>query len=161
MFPQKSPLPAHLLLFVLCITADQLTKFLACLLLLPAVPLSFLAGTVRFEYVLNPYGFLSILAPLPETFRSFLLTWGVLVLVAGGLVFVCSTGKLAPRQRTSAWFILAGGASNLLDRFLHNGHVIDFIQVDAGFLKSGIFNLADVYILLGSFYLGFTLFSKR
>ena len=157
----KSPPPVQLLVFAVCIAADQLTKYLAALRFASSAPSSFLAGTVRVEYVLNPYGFLSSLAPLPESVRSQLLTWGVLLLAAVGLVFVCTTRRLHVRQLWAAWIVLAGGISNLLDRFLHNGSVIDFLQLKLGFLQTGIFNAADMYILFGSFYLGYSLFTDN
>lgn len=46
--------------------------------------------------------------------------------------------------------ILSGGFSNLLDRFLY-GYVIDYLQIS----KSPIFNLADIYILLGVMFVFF------
>ena len=42
----------------------------------------------------------------------------------------------------------AGGASNLVDRVMH-GSVIDFMNVGVGPLRTGIFNVADMAILLG------------
>ena len=43
---------------------------------------------------------------------------------------------------------VAGGSSNLLDR-LTRGSVIDFMNVGIGPLRTGIFNVADVAIMLG------------
>jgi signal peptidase II len=44
---------------------------------------------------------------------------------------------------------VAGGASNLLDRILY-GTVIDFMNVGIGPLRTGIFNVADMAIMLGA-----------
>jgi signal peptidase II len=44
---------------------------------------------------------------------------------------------------------VAGGASNLLDR-LAFGRVIDFINVGLGSVRTGIFNVADMAIMLGA-----------
>ena len=49
-------------------------------------------------------------------------------------------------------FILAGGATNLMDRLL-KGSVTDFLQVRFKSFKSPIFNLADIFILIGSIVL--------
>jgi signal peptidase II len=63
--------------------------------------------------------------------------------VAGAIVF-----------RWSGWPLLgltlfvAGGASNWLDRVVR-GSVIDFINVGFGPVRTGIFNVADVAIVLG------------
>ncbi len=45
-------------------------------------------------------------------------------------------------------FFVAGGSSNLLDR-LTCGSVIDFINVGLGPLRTAIFNVADMAIMLG------------
>jgi signal peptidase II len=50
----------------------------------------------------------------------------------------------------------AGGASNLVDRVMR-GSVIDFLNVGVGPLRTGIFNVADMAILLG---VGIFLFTK-
>ena len=42
----------------------------------------------------------------------------------------------------------AGGISNWIDRVLR-GSVVDFMNVGVGWLRTGIFNFADVAILLG------------
>lgn len=44
---------------------------------------------------------------------------------------------------------LGGGVSNLLDRLIH-GTVIDFMNVGIGPLRTGIFNVADMAIMLGA-----------
>ena len=51
---------------------------------------------------------------------------------------------------------VAGGASNLLDRISY-GMVIDFMNVGVGPLRTGIFNVADVAIMLGA---GLLLFER-
>jgi signal peptidase II len=47
-----------------------------------------------------------------------------------------------------AMLFLAGGASNLLDRIMH-GTVVDFMNVGVGSLRTGIFNVADVALMIG------------
>jgi signal peptidase II len=56
--------------------------------------------------------------------------------------------------------VTGGGLSNLLDRILHHGGVTDFVILGSGGLRTGIFNLADVAIFLGSVLFGFLLFSR-
>ena len=45
--------------------------------------------------------------------------------------------------------VLAGGLSNLIDRFVHDGYVVDFINLGVGHVRTGIFNVADVAITVG------------
>jgi signal peptidase II len=43
---------------------------------------------------------------------------------------------------------VAGGASNLVDRITY-GMVIDFMNVGIGPLRTGIFNVADIAVVVG------------
>jgi signal peptidase II len=46
--------------------------------------------------------------------------------------------------------VLGGGVSNLIDRFFRqNGQVIDFMNMGIGSLRTGVFNVADVFIMFG------------
>jgi signal peptidase II len=45
-------------------------------------------------------------------------------------------------------FVIGGGIGNLIDRIVY-GSVTDFFQIQLGFLKTGIFNMADVSISIG------------
>jgi signal peptidase II len=42
--------------------------------------------------------------------------------------------------------VVAGGAGNLVDRIWFQGGVVDFLNVGFGNLRTGIFNVADMYI---------------
>lgn len=135
--------------------ADQMTKSMVRDLLTPGADVSFLFGLVQFQYIENHGGFLGYLQIVPETPRFWLLTIGVgvaLIAVAAGLLFY---NGLNSRQRIVAAFVLAGGTGNLLDRICNNGGVTDFISIGVSPFKTGIFNVADLLILAGAFYLGF------
>jgi len=116
------------------ISCDRATKHLASTTLVGAPSQSYLADTVRLEYVENTGGFLSLGSDLPHTVRTVLFTVGtglaLLGTVAGAIVF-----------RWSGW-------PNWLDRVVR-GSVIDFINVGFGSVRTGIFNVADVAIVLG------------
>jgi signal peptidase II len=45
--------------------------------------------------------------------------------------------------------VIGGGASNLIDRVVRDGRVVDFLQIGIGDLRTGIFNVADAAIVLG------------
>jgi signal peptidase II len=44
---------------------------------------------------------------------------------------------------------VAGGISNWIDRAT-NGSVVDFLNIGVGWLRTGVFNVADVAIMLGA-----------
>ena len=52
------------------------------------------------------------------------------------------------------------GSGNLIDRILHDGTVVDFLNFGIGSLRTGIFNVADVAIMGGAALLIFTALSK-
>jgi signal peptidase II len=129
------------------VSCDRATKHIAATTLAGVPSQSFFADTVRLQYVENTGGFLSLGADLPPAVRTGLFTIGtglaLFSVVAGAILF-----------RWSGWPLLGltlfvtGGASNWLDRVVH-GSVIDFINVGLGPLRTGIFNVADVAIMLG------------
>jgi len=58
-------------------------------------------------------------------------------------------------------FIIGGGIGNLFDRIVY-GSVTDFMIMDLGIIKTEIFNMADVSIMIGSFIILITgLFTKK
>jgi signal peptidase II len=43
-----------------------------------------------------------------------------------------------------------GGASNLIDRVFREGHVVDYMVLNLGSVHTGVFNIADVAIMVGA-----------
>lgn len=144
----RTALRLTLLATVLCtIGCDRVTKQIASEALFSGDVRHYLADTVRLEYAENTGGFLGLGANLPEPWR------GVLFTAATGLVLLLMAG-FAVRSRSEAWslfgacLVFAGGASNWFDRVLR-GSVTDFMNIGIGPLRTGIFNVADVSIMLG------------
>ena len=141
----------RLLLVALVVTStigcDRVTKHMATELLADKPTQSFLADSVRLEYATNAGGFLSLGADLSPRVRASVFT------VATGMFIVALSIGLV-RSRRSFWralgisLLLAGGISNWIDRAL-SGVVVDFLNVGVGWLRTGIFNVADVAIMTG------------
>jgi len=129
------------------IGCDRVTKHVAATTLAGMPARSFAADVVRLEYVENSGGFLSLGDGLPPAARTAVFT------VATGALLLGLIGG-AIRFRWAGWSLLgvalfvAGGASNWLDRAIR-GSVIDFMNVGLGPVRTGVFNVADVAILLG------------
>jgi len=129
------------------IGCDRVTKHVAATTLAGMPAQSYAADMVRLEYVENTGGFLSLGHDLPQTARTAVFT------VATGALLVGLIG-IAIRFRWAGWSLLgvalfvAGGLSNWLDRALR-GSVIDFMNVGVGPLRTGVFNVADVAIMIG------------
>jgi signal peptidase II len=138
-----------LILFILvtCVGCDQASKVYAEAKLPKAQALSFLADTVRLQVTHNDGGFLSLGASLPKTWRLAALRAGVSAMLMA--LFAYALLAAVPRLPFILALILAGGASNLIDRFAHGGYVVDFINLGVGPIRTGIFNVADVAITVG------------
>jgi signal peptidase II len=133
-----------------CAGCDHVTKEIARGVLADLPPLSFAADTVRFELAHNAGGFLSFGDRLPAALGAFVF----LVLVPFGLVLL-SLWVLRWGSR-SAWslpglaLLVGGGAANWIDRIAHGGQVTDFMSVGLGRFRTGIFNVADVSVMVGA-----------
>lgn len=141
-------------MLLLLVAGDQLTKLLAVKYLSAGPPVSLFNDVLRFEYIENRGGFLGFLNGLPEDIRTILLTFCVAALLLAGLAFVVCSSRLSRSTLALVTLVLGGGIGNLIDRLVNAGGVIDFVSVGIGWLRTGIFNVADVYIFFGSFALG-------
>ncbi len=135
-----------LLIIFSCVAADQATKGLAKKHLAPDVLISFAGDTFRLQYAENTGAFLSLGASLPEPWRHLVFT-----VIVGVFLFALFTYLLVNRSLPRAYLaclslVCGGGLSNLIDRILYDGRVVDFLNVGIGPLRSGIFNLADMAI---------------
>jgi signal peptidase II len=139
---------ALFLLVVSTIGCDRVTKHMAATTLAGTASRSFMGDMVRLQYAENAGGFLSIGADLPPATRTAVFTIG------SGVMLLALVGA-AIRLRWRGWPLLAlglfvaGSTSNLVDRIVR-GSVIDFMNVGFGPIRTGIFNVADMAIMLGA-----------
>ena len=139
---------ALIIAVVATIGCDRVTKHVAVTALADAPVRSFLGDTLRLEYAENPGAFLGLGDHWPREVR--IAVFGI----GNGLLLV-ALGVAARRARWSGPALLgvalfiAGGAANLLDRIAYDV-VIDFMNVGIGPVRTGIFNVADMAIMLGA-----------
>lgn len=132
-----------------CAGCDRVSKSYAEARLPRTQTLSFLAGTLRLQLSHNEGAFLSLGASLPKPWREAIFRGGVACALAGLLAYAVFFASASPWLVGGASLVFAGGASNLADRFLYGGYVVDFINVGIGPLRTGIFNVADMAITAG------------
>jgi len=114
----------------------------------------------KLVYAENPgaaFGFLKGVSPALRQTLFMLLTL-VAFLVIGSIV-----GRLPPQGwlvATAFSGILAGAAGNFIDRVRY-GYVIDFIDMDLGFMHWPTFNVADIAISVGVVVLLLDLFFNK
>lgn len=127
---------------------DRVTKVAAEAGLAGRGRLSWLGDTVRLELVHNTGAFLGLGAGLPPWVRSALFVAGVALISVGALAAALRSRQVTPGQVVALALLGSGGLGNLWDR-VATGAVTDFANVGIGWLRTGVFNVADVAIMAG------------
>lgn len=139
-----------LIMLLSCVGCDQTTKGIAKEYLPRNEIMSFVGDTVRLQYIENKGGFLSMGSSLPEKTRDLIFVVGSGAIVVLMLCYLLTASSLTPTITIALSLICGGGFGNLIDRILYDGHVIDFLNIGIGDLRTGIFNAADVAIMVGA-----------
>jgi len=133
----------------LTVGCDHATKVAATRLLEPSAVLPVAAGVVRLELVHNPGAFMSLGADLPAGVRiPLLLVLMPVAALAAGVLALRSTSSRSLSLLAGA-LLAGGGLSNWLDRLVNDGNVVDFVSVGIGGVRTGIFNAADLAVVVG------------
>jgi signal peptidase II len=136
-----------------CVGCDQATKSIAASTLPEMRTFSYIGDTLRLQLTYNRGAFLSFGYSLPDVWWHSIFTIGVGFFLTGALAFalLSKPGRFPVVFAVSLF--LAGGVGNFIDRVIHSGSVVDFINIGIGPLRTGIFNFADVSIMAGSLIL--------
>jgi signal peptidase II len=112
--------------------------------------IKFVHNLVTLTKVENTGAFLSLGATMPKPLKSVFLNGLPMLALLFGLYFLFTKTDLAKINRFSLCCILGGGIGNIYDRLVY-GSVTDFLHIDFLLFQTGIFNLADVSIMFGTF----------
>ena len=110
-------------------------------------PIVFIQRYLRFALVLNPGAIGGIAAG--QTVFLVIVSLAALVFL---IVFFGTTRAQQKWHHFALGMLLAGALGNLYDRITHDGHVVDFIEVNLHFWPADpwpTFNLADVWLCVG------------
>jgi signal peptidase II len=156
----KTKTVAILLLIVSNIGLDQYSKFVVREHVVPGSRTEIMGKLVQLMNVENSGAFLGIGSDSNPTIKLiFLLILPTLVL--GAVLYYLFTNKSLDQLSVIAFScIVGGGIANLYDRFMY-GSVTDFIFMDFGFVKTGIFNAADLSVTTGMILLLVASFKQR
>ena len=137
-----------LTLIILNIGTDQYTKHLVREEILPGSRSEVIGEFLQLMNVENSGAFLGMGSESHPTIKLiFLLIIPVIVL--GFVLYYLFTNKFLDRLNiVGLSCIVGGGLANLFDRFLY-GSVTDFLFMDFGILRTGIFNFADMSVTTG------------
>ena len=139
-----------LLISLSCAGCDQLSKHYAKSELRYRSAQSYLDNTIRLQYAENSGVAFSLGAGLPRYLRTILFIIGPALCLIGLLVFIVWHRPHELSSLLGLSMILGGGIGNLIDRLVHDGRVIDFLNLGIGqTFRTAIFNLADAAITAG------------
>jgi len=133
----------------LTIVLDQAVKVIARAQLAPHDTVRYLWGLVHLQLGENPGSFLGLGSALPLSVR--LPIFGLLgVLLLGATAhFVWRASRMSGIEMVGTALILGGGLSNLLDRLYQGGVVTDYVILGTPRLHTGVFNAADLALVVG------------
>ena len=96
----------------------------------------------------NSGAFLSLGSNMPLFIKFLALNFLPVIVMLWGLYLVIERTDMSRPLVTGLCFVIGGGAGNLYDR-IRFGSVTDFVHVNFGLFQTGIFNMADVSIMVG------------
>ena len=139
---------------LILISWDKTTKEMARERLMDKGILSYFHDVFRLEYVENTGAALSLGDNLSENTGFWLFCAIPLLVLACLFIYaIKNSGGLSLAKMLGFALIIAGGIGNILDRFLFDRHVTDFMNVGVSDVRTGIFNFADVWVTIGAIVL--------
>jgi signal peptidase II len=136
-------------LLALCIALDQATKIFIRNHVNYYEEFSHFNHHITIQRVDNTGAFLSLGDSLSGPVRYILLNILPLIAVLFGLYYVFTRPNLNRTNLIAIVLIIAGGLGNLYDR-VRFGSVTDFMHIDFVIFQTGVFNVADMFIMAGT-----------
>lgn len=131
-----------MIMIVLIVAFDQITKYFASLKLAGGSVAKFIPGVVQFKYAENTGMAFSMLSGARWVFIAL-----TVVVCVGVFYYLFSNRCKSLWLYWSLGVILSGGIGNLIDR-IKFGYVVDFIEPT--FVNFAIFNIADCAVTCGA-----------
>lgn len=128
-------------IMILCVVLDQVTKIAAVEKLAPIGTFPLIQDIFHFTYVENRGAAFGMLADHRWVFM--ILSTAA---IAAMLVWLFIEKPKSWWIRISTAFVIAGGIGNMIDR-IGRGYVVDFI--DCRFIDFYVFNVADSFVCVG------------
>lgn len=131
----------YLLIVVLAVALDQITKYFAKLYLEGRIAYEIIPNFFSFDYVENRGAAFGIMQGKHIFF--YVVTFIAIAIIL--YIFITEFNTLAMYEKVFLSFFLAGILGNFIDRAFR-GYVIDFISFKFGSYQYPCFNLADSYM---------------
>ncbi len=137
-----------LLIVLLNVGCDQVSKTIVRQKIDYNENISLLKSYVTLTKVENTGAFLSAGDNLPESVRFILLSILPILVLIFGLYYLFTQASLPRVLQLGICFLIGGGIGNIYDR-IKFGSVTDFVHIDFVLFRTGIFNFADISIMIG------------
>lgn len=138
------------LILALNIGCDQVSKVIVRHKLEPYDRYTYLHNHFTIQSVENTGAFLSLGDSLSGPVKMILLNILPLIAVLFGVYYLFKKTDLNRASTLAIILIVGGGIGNIYDRIMH-GSVTDFLHIDFGIFETGVFNVADMSIMAGTF----------
>jgi signal peptidase II len=110
--------------------------------------ISLIKNVLTLTKVENTGAFLSMGDNLPGVVRFTLLSLMPILVLGFGLYYLLTQTDLPELMQLGISCLLGGGIGNIYDRVMF-GSVTDFLHMDFGLFSTGVFNFADISIMMG------------
>ncbi|MNK30618.1 Lipoprotein signal peptidase [compost metagenome] len=150
MYMKKQSIKFALLLIIVALNlgCDQFSKVIARKNIAPYEQIDIIKDRFTLTLVENTGAFLSAGSNLPNFVRIIVLTILPIIVLVYGLWFLYSNKHIPRLMQVGICFLIGGGIGNIYDRIVY-GSVTDFLHMDFVLFRTGIFNMADVSIMVG------------
>lgn len=149
------------LVILLAIAADQISKVWVRNNVLSGSQSEIIGNFFTLHNVENAGAFLGMGSDLNPTLRLVLLLILPIIVLGFVLIHIFKDKSLNNISLFAFASIIGGGLANVYDRIVY-GSVTDFWHLDfGGIFRTGIFNLADLFVTTGMIILVFVSFGKK
>ncbi|RLJ67360.1 signal peptidase II [Lacinutrix venerupis] len=150
-----------ILIIIFNIALDQISKFWIRANVTPGTQSEILGDYFTLHNVENSGAFLGLGSDFSPILKIVLLNVLPIIVLTLVLFHIFRDKTLDKFSLIGFCCIIGGGIANLYDRVVY-GHVTDFWHIDlGGVFRTGIFNLADVSVMVGMGLLILGNFSKK
>jgi len=147
---KRLPRTALIVIIILAnIAADQVTKKMTRDRIEYNETIEVIGEYLILTKVENEGAFLGMGSSLSPTMRKVLLLILPAAVMIALLVYLIRNKEITRMSMIALSFIVGGGIGNIYDRIVY-GSVTDMVFIDLQFAHTGIFNLADVSVMIGT-----------
>jgi len=149
-----------IILILFNIGIDQYSKKIVREEIIPGSQTEILGKLLQLMNVENSGAFLGMGSESNPTVKLIFLLILPIIVILSVLYYLFTNKSIDKLTSVGLSCIIGGGLANLYDRFLY-GSVTDFLFMDFGIAKTGIFNLADLSVTTGMILILLSTFKEK